>query len=446
MTKFKATALASLLTGSALVVATPAMAQGTTPAARPGGAQPRANAQAAQPAQPAPQRRYNLSRAEQAALNPLLAANIAANDAGAAANWAAVQALVPAAQEAARSADARYLIARVQLSIALGTNNLDGQDAALAALIANTSTPAAETANYRAAQSTILNRRAEQAFQANDFATAERLYRQLVQANPGDTRLQTNLRIVQERSGNTAGALESVTSAIQTAEAAGGVATEDLYQRAWRVPYAANQRPAAISALQRLLVAYPTSTNWRLAVDVLRERENNDVQYLIDVYRLGRIANVLRREEFVPLANTLIQASYYGEAKGVIDAGIAARTITANQPDVRQLMTQINARLTQDQAGLDGEIREARGSGTALQARNVGDALYGYGRYAEAAELYRAALTKGGQDANLLNLRLGAALAMAGQRAEAETALRAVTGNRSEIAALWMTWLNRRQG
>ncbi len=74
------------------------------------------------------------------------------------------------------------------------------------------------------------------------------------------------------------------------------------------------------------------------------------------------------------------------------------------------------------------------------------EAAYGYGRYAEAAELYRVALTKGGEDANLLNVRIGASLAMAGQRAEAETALRAVTGNRSEIAAIWLAWLARRQG
>ncbi len=446
MTKFKATTLGVLMSSGALIAATPAIAQQTTTGTQPGRTQPRPAAQPAETAQPAAQRRYNLSRAEQAAINPLLAANIAANNAGAAANWAGVQALLPAAQAAARGVDARYLIARVQLSIAIGTNSLEGQEAALTALIANTSTPAAEAVNYRNAQGGILNRRAEQAFQANDFATAERLYRQLLQASPGDTRLQANLRIVQERSGNTAGVLEGVNEAIRTAEAAGGRATEDLYQRAWQVPHAAGQRSAAIAGLQRLLTAYPTPANWRRAVDVLRERENNDVQYLIDIYRLGRIANVVQRGEFGPLAATLIQASYYGEAKGLLDAGIAAGTITAGQADVSPVLTQIRDRLAQDQAGLAAEIREARGSGSARQARNVADALYGYGRYAEAAELYRVALTKGGEDANLLNVRIGASLAMAGQRAEAETALRAVTGTRSEIAAFWLTWLSSRQG
>jgi len=448
MTKFNATALAGLMTGGLLMAATPAMAQEPNRGTQPGRTQQRPAAQQEQAAQQGAQRRYNLSRAEQNAINPLLAANTAANDAPAAgqtADWAAVQALLPAAKSAARSVDARYLVSRVELSIALGTNNLAGQEAAIAALLANESTPAPEAANYRNAQSSILNRRAEEAFQANDFATAERLFQQLLQANPNDTRLQGNLRATQIRMGNTGGALQGINEQIRAAEANGGRASEDLYQRAWQIPHNAGQRAEAIAGLQRLLAAYPTTANWRAAVDVVRARDN-DVQYLIDVYRLGRIANVVQAEEYVPLANTLVQASYFGEAKALLDAGIAAQTIRADQPDVSRAMTQIRDRLAQDQAGLATEITEARGSGSARQARNVGDALYGYGRYAEAADLYRVALTKGGEDANLLNVRIGASLAMAGQRAEAETALRAVTGNRGEIAALWLAWLNRRQG
>jgi hypothetical protein len=41
-------------------------------------------------------------------------------------------------------------------------------------------------------------------------------------------------------------------------------------------------------------------------------------------------------------------------------------------------------------------------------------------------------------------MRLGIAHAQAGQRAEAETAFRAVTGPGTELAALWQVWLARR--
>ena len=57
-----------------------------------------------------------------------------------------------------------------------------------------------------------------------------------------------------------------------------------------------------------------------------------------------------------------------------------------------------------------------------------------------------AALQKGGEDANLVNTRLGAALALAGRRAEAEAAFRAVTGPRADLAGFWLAWLARRPG
>ncbi len=78
---------------------------------------------------------------------------------------------------------------------------------------------------------------------------------------------------------------------------------------------------------------------------------------------------------------------------------------------------------------------------TGQMARTTADAFYGYGHYAEAADLYRAALQKGGEDANLVNTRLGASLALAGRRAEAEAAFHAVTGTRATLAQFWLLWL-----
>jgi predicted Zn-dependent protease len=74
----------------------------------------------------------------------------------------------------------------------------------------------------------------------------------------------------------------------------------------------------------------------------------------------------------------------------------------------------------------------------------VAEGYYGHGEYAKAAEFYRLALQKGSVDANLVNTRLGMALAQAGRKAEAETALKAVTGPRADLAGLWLLWLNQR--
>jgi hypothetical protein len=332
-----ALAAATILGGSALL-ATPALAQYPSQSQnQPQQAPPQQNQQA-QAAQ-GQQQRFNLSRAEQTALNPLIQANAAAGTArqqGQTPNWSAVQALVPAAEAAARGNDAKYLLARVQLDIALGTNDIAGQERAITALLANPSTPRESTGPLRSAQNTILNQRAEQAFRANDFATAERIYGQLLQATPGDQRIINNLALVRSRMGNTAGALEPVLGQIRTAEAAGQRASEDLYQRVWRVYHSANQRPQALEALRSLLAAYPTPTNWQLALDVAREGRSGDVNLLLDSYRLARVANAVRPADYLPFAVTLDQAGLPGETKAVIDAGCSPGEQRRCQPLARR--------------------------------------------------------------------------------------------------------------
>jgi hypothetical protein len=93
--------------------------------------------------------------------------------------------------------------------------------------------------------------------------------------------------------------------------------------------------------------------------------------------------------------------------------------------------------------GLGAKETAAMAAATGTAAAGVADTMLA-GDYAKAATLYRAALAKGAVDPNLVNTRLGIALASAGQKAEAEAALRAVTGPRAEIAALWLALLSRR--
>ena len=119
----------------------------------------------------------------------------------------------------------------------------------------------------------------------------------------------------------------------------------------------------------------------------------------------------------------------------------SARPISGS---VRARLNEANQRAASDHSSLAGERSSALAGSNGGAALRVGDAFYSYGDYPQAAELYRAALQKGGQDANLVNIRLGAALAMAGQRAEAEAAFRSVTGPRAELAQLWLVWLSGR--
>lgn len=404
-------------------------------------AQPRA-AQRPQPAQAAAQpaqRQYNLSEAERAAIGPLTAAHSAAVTAaaqGQPADWTAVAALLPAAQAAAEGNDARYIVARIQLAVAMRANDSATQAAALDALIANPSTTPDELARY-------LNARAEIAFAAQDFAAAERAYERLLQLTPGEQRVIANLAIVRRRMGNSAGALDAILQNVAAQEGAGGRAEEALYRRARDIAYTGRDRRAADLAT-RLARHYPTAANWRDAINIYREIFRPDARLALDTMRLMRAAGALSSgNDYLAFAQVLDQAGLPGETKAVLDEAIARRAVAASDGAAAQMLATANRRIAEDRAGLSGQIEQARAAPTGRLARAVADALYGYGRYGEAADLYRAALAKPGEDRNMLNLRLGAALAMAGQRSDAEAAFRTVSGDPANLANLWLAWLSR---
>jgi hypothetical protein len=148
--------------------------------------------------------------------------------------------------------------------------------------------------------------------------------------------------------------------------------------------------------------------------------------------------------DYFDFANALNQGGYPAEAKAVLDAGISRRMVDGARSPFRELLQTANARLAADRADLPNSQRSALAAATGTPALRTGDAFLGHARYPEAIALYQAALQKGGVDANIVNTRLGIAYALSGQRPLAETAFRAVTGPRAEVAAFWLLWLSQR--
>jgi TolA-binding protein len=72
----------------------------------------------------------------------------------------------------------------------------------------------------------------------------------------------------------------------------------------------------------------------------------------------------------------------------------------------------------------------------------IGDRYYAMGDYSKAVELYRKAMGKPGVDTSVANLHIGMALARAGDKAGAKTALDAVTGTYADLAKFWQLYLS----
>lgn len=399
------------------------------------GAATLAPAATAQPAGPAVQTPGNLrlTASERAALLPLKQAVDARN-------WTAAAAVFPAARAGAQSEDARYVLARLELEMAIGNQNRTAQSQAISAALASGRAPADEQAELHRQYASI-------AYDVGNLNTVEASLNRALQLAPNDPESLSMLAQFSRNRNRGPQAIAFFERAFRSAAASGRPLPESRYRVALAMAEQANLRPASIEFARQLVSAYPTPVNWRDAIIVLRTVGTPvDPALSLDALRLMRAAGALAGErDYMAMAQALEAAALPGEVKAVLDEGVSRGMVTAADAAPRALLTSANQRITRERGGLAAQLAQARGpTATAAQARTVADTLFGYGRYAEAAELYRLASTRVGEDPNLLSTRLGAALALGGQRAEAEAAFRATTGPRAELAALWLAWLARR--
>jgi hypothetical protein len=359
-----------------------------------------------------------------------------------------------AARARAQTPPARYAVAHYQFQIGRQRNDNAMQAQGAQAMIESGLATPEEAPGLMAYL-------AGRALAGRDAAAVDRAIARLVEQQPNNSAVlidYAQYTSAQLNSARGPAAINIRTNAIALFQrafaadrAAGRVSPESWYLRGLAVAYDGTRpptsnatfAPAALAFGRELVASYPTPSNWRDALGAYRDLAGDPVLDL-DIRRLMRAAGVLAGErDYMEFAAALADARLPGEARGVIDEGLQ-RNMVETARIAPALATRIAPRVvTADRAALPG-LRTRAQAGTGAAARAAGDNFYAYGQYADAAALYALALQKGGEDPNLVNLRLGAALAMAGRRPEAEAALRLVTGPRADLAGYWLTWLARR--
>jgi tetratricopeptide (TPR) repeat protein len=428
MTIHKAALAITLLLGGA----TPALAQGSyqrppqpqiqtppppAPAPAPAGQQPAA-----------PARNYNLTRQERQAFQPVIAA-VTAGD------WATATTALATAAPQATSNDGKYLVGQIRLQIGINTQNRALQSQAIDEMIAS---GGALPTELRA----LYENQMEFAIAAGDTAKAQRAMAELDRIAPNDPARYVRLAQIRANARDYPGALGLYQQALQAQQRAGQPIPADWRRQMAALAYQ-SRSPDTMRYFREWLAAAPSPSSWH---DVLALYASANASSKLDTYRLMRAAGAMNSEsDFIELFTAANDVRAFGEVKAVIEEGLRRNLIVRNAAAARERLELTNRRVADDRSSLAEGRRAALAGRDAAAALAMGDAYYGYGEYAAAAELYRAALQKGA-DAGLANTRLGAALAMAGQRAEAEAAFRAVTGPRAELAQLWLLWLSTRAG
>jgi tetratricopeptide (TPR) repeat protein len=418
--KLYPTAFGIAFASGTLVFASPAIAQ--YGAAQKPSAPPTAEAPAAQ----AQQRKVKLSKQASKEIGELQTA-VNAKDV------ANIPAKLAAAQAKAQTADDKFVIAQFQLKAALDSKN----DAAIGQALEAMTLSGAPEGN---APEIFVNL-GKINYNTKAFDKAAAAFERAIQLDPKNTEAITLLAESRNAQGRTAEAVSLIQKAIATQTATGAKAEESWYKRA--VSFAYNAKlPNSPEVARQWVLAYPTQTNWRDAIRIYQSASNLEDSALLDSMRLAQATGALAGEnDYFRFTNTLVTKGFPGEAKLVLEQGFASNSISKSRPTFSQLYATATTKSQGDRASLAGAATAALASPDSKKVITIADAYYGYGDYAKAAELYRAALGKSGVDKDLANLRLGMSLARSGDKAGATAALNAAGGAQSEIAKFWLAYL-----
>lgn len=351
---------------------------------------------------------------------------------------AAYPAALAAAQAAATTADEKYVVAKYRLEHGLNSNNAVEQLAALETVLAEGAPDATEIPKLHQSIGIL-------AFNASNWQRSHDAFAKVVELDPNNRDALINLALTKTKLKRSAEALPLVQRAIASATAAGVAVPEAWYRNALQLAYESRD-PAAVGLSREVYTKFPTAENWRNALVVYRDSARSDPQGNLDTLRLMRASKAITTKiEYYSMARSAADAGLPGEAKAVLDEAVSAKVIQATEDNYRLINTNASAKIAEDRASLAGLEARAPTAPTGRLAYRTADAYLGYGDYGKAISLYRTALSKGGADvdANLVNLHLGMSLALSGDKAGAETAFKAVTGARAQLAGLWIAWLAR---
>ena len=366
-------------------------------------------------------RKLNISKEAQKAIVELQTA-VNAND------TASIPAKLAAANAVAKTADDKYFIAINQVKAALAANDLAAIKAGVEAMEASGGAEQADLAKRYA----DLGNRYNKAGQKAPAAAALQKAIALDASSPAALTLLADLR---SKEGNQAEAVSLMQRSFAASKARGEKVAESNYKFAAGLAHKLRS-PAAMDITQEWLSAYPTTNNWREGIRLYRDVSGAKGAQLADAMRLARAAGAISgRSDYYAYTTALLDSGALTEAKTVL-AEAAASGINVNDSSFKTLSTKAAA--APARVAIDAKAKAALAGGNAAALIAAGDAYYGIGAYAEAAPLYRAAVAKG--DAGLGNLRLGMALARAGDKAAAQAALNAVSGPNQSLARMWALW------
>lgn len=352
--------------------------------------------------------------------------------AGDAASETVAKAAVDAAIAAATGPDDKFTAGSLLLNLGSKAKKPDLQRQGLTIMLdSGKADPATLPQLYAAA--------GQLAYQAKDYANAERYLQAAIDAGNTDASLKVMLGETYISNNQAAKGMAVLKSAIEGSKTSGQVAPESWYRRGLASAFRAKAVNEAAEFGSMMIKDHPTSANIGIAATIVRELANYGAQENLDLMRLmGRSNGYAETRDYIEYIQAADPRRLPGETLDVINAGIAAGKLRAADVFISDAKTQATGRLAADKASLAGYEADARKpAASETTISGAADTLLSYGKAAAAEDLYKVALAKPGVDANRTLTRLGIAQFDQGKYADAQASFAKVTGPRMPLARLW---------
>lgn len=354
-------------------------------------------------------------------------------DATAAKDAATLQAALAEGQASATAPDDKYLVGFYQLQLGILNKDQALQGQGLDVMLDSGMTPPENLAVYSFFSGNF-------AYGAKDYPKAIKRLEAARTAGSTESSLPVLLMDSYLSSGQVDQGIATAKAAIDASRAAGQRPSDELYVRPIRALQAANRNDAVLDMMTLRLRDYNQPTVWRQTLFILLSG-NQDKEVGLDVLRLMRATNSMQdRPEYSEYASLATEAALPGEVVSLIKAGKQSKVIPDSDAKFNELLKSQTERMGDEETTLTAYAQKPSTLSNPKVAGATGDAMVGYGRYADAIPLYKAALAAGG-DKELWTYRLGVAQAHSGDAAGAKASFAQVTGARKRLAQLWTTKL-----
>lgn len=437
LTRFALSAAALAMTAGAMTVATPAMAQKEKkekPAKLNFSKEFQVAAKSAQDAVVQAQTLGEEAKKLTAAGN---AAGAAAKQAESKAAFQAARPLIATMISTAKTPDEINFAGEYELQVAANLNDEAAQVVALDRILGSGKMDPTKVGAYNFFAGLF-------AYNAKNYPKAIASMEAAKKANYSNPGIDTVIMDSYLNGGQPDKGIEMARAAIKARQASGQPMSEELFTRPALALQKANRKSEMMEFVIGRLQYFPTKDYWGNAIDILHQQATT-VDAKLDLMRLKSTTGAMADGyDYVSYSYYAAEEGLPSESLKAISAGKAKVKFNASEAaEMNQREAQQKTRLATDsKAGLASSEARAQAAANGKIAKATGDAWLNFDEYDKAASMYQLALTKGGVDADLVNTRLGIALAKKGDKAGAKAAFAKVGGTRASTAKLWTIYLD----